>query len=103
MKFETSEQTKAALEAIITSFPGVDERHRRDILAAIWQRDKSRPRQLKTREVCDLLDVSRQTVQRWVKQGKLRQIRRSDRLVRYDEGEILAIANGEAAITRKEG
>lgn len=100
MKIETSEQTKAALEAVINGFPGLDARHRCQILAAIWQRDKSRPRQLKTREVCDLLDVSRQTLQRWVKQGKLRQIRRSARLVRYDEGEVLAIADGKAEIGR---
>lgn len=102
-QMETSLETKKSLCTIIENFPGLDSQHRRAILQAVRQ-DSGHAKMLKMSEVCEILQVSRQTVQKWIKAGKIKQIRRSQRLIRFNAAEVEALAfHGMPTTTEKEG
>jgi predicted site-specific integrase-resolvase len=41
-----------------------------------------------TKETCDILKISKPTLFRYIKRGKLKPVRLSSRINRFDEGEI---------------
>lgn len=98
----TTEETKKSLSTIIENFPNLDSQHRRAILQAVRQ-DSGHAKTLRMSEVCEILQVSRQTIQKWCRSGKIRQIRRSQRSIRFDAAEIEALAfHGMPTTTDKE-
>ena len=99
---ETSSEAKKSLSMIVENFPGLDSQHRRAILLAVRQ-DSGHAKMLKMSEVTEILSVSRQTVQKWIRAGKIKQIRRSERSIRFDAAEVEALAfHGMPTTTEKE-
>ena len=92
------------LEAVVQSTPGLTERHRCEILKAVRNDAAPKIRLLSTRQVCEALGASRQSLWRWRRQGLLSPVKLSERKIRYHASEVEALMqNGiEAVEARKE-
>ena len=49
---------------------------------------------LTVRQVCNKLQISRNTLQNWERQGRIKRIRMGDKIVRYEETEIERFLKG---------
>lgn len=88
MKPTTKEIIRLALE----SDPTVESWHKNAIMKAVSPKP-TKKELLTTAQAADLLGVTRPTLLRYVKDGKLSRIEYSSRKMRYDKEEVVRLIN----------
>ena len=96
-----NENTLQVFNAILATDKSLNAEEKRRIMSAINPAETKRERLLTTKEVCELLGVTRRTLYNWEAMGRVKPIRQSLRSIRYCEREILEFAlTGDPQLAR---
>ena len=89
------DSTASIIKAALAVDTQATQEEKKQIMASLFPRQEAE-KMITTKEVCNMLGVSRRTLFNYVQEGKLKPVQYSPRKIRYRYAEVSDFASGRA-------